>query len=282
MSGAPIPPPGAPALSPIALISHGLPGLVGVLDRARGLLGEASSLKELRTAQTCIDLAIFVAKALYGRQSPLDTPDQFQSVRLMMAEALTLEHQALCDLARAVNKAQANGDLAKSGQRTDLVDDVYEVPPTLSQVGLARDKVQAARQRLIAETATPGQFAATAHDIARDSLPSRAEIRRRMSVLDSPDILPPTRRKRRAPAEPVGAIEIHRRKLLGAATALTRALDNARSPAALRALDAAQVTDLLTLSDRLRAALRPSVAGGTDHDAAAQTDPDKQKLEDVA
>ncbi len=98
------------------------------------------------------------------------------------------------------------------------------------------------RQRLITETAAPGQFAATAHDIARDSLPSRVEIRRRMSVLSSPDILPPTRRK-----------------LLGAAMAPTRALDNARSPAALRALDAAQVTDLLTLSDRLPGKIHPAL-----------------------
>ena len=94
------------ALTPITAATSGLPGLVGMLDRARALLDTASTLSDMREAQAVIDVAIAAARTLHSRQSPLTSEDQFQQVRDAMAEALILKHEALCRLAREIEAAR--------------------------------------------------------------------------------------------------------------------------------------------------------------------------------
>jgi len=309
------------ALTPITATTSGLPGLVGMLDRARALLDTASTLSDMRDAQAVIDVAIAAARTLHGRQSPLTTEDQFQQVRDQMAEALILKHEALCRLAREIDAARARGDLAGHGGaarfaasgpskqtgaplgRTDTSETSADTPgpkvtdrhlglggddqpkwtdaplagsspASLADVGIGQRQASRAAARLRAEADAPGAYAAAAKQIAgRDrTLPSDAAVRstiaNRMAVLDAPDIAAP--RRRRAKSAPVDGTESHRRKLLGAATALARALDHPQTPFAVKKMDAAQLTDLTALIDTIRIKTRPAIVAGTDHTDAKQ------------
>lgn len=277
-----------PAPSAQSVAAQGLSGVVAVLETARAHLSAAGDLPALRVAQVYIDLAIDAARRLQGSKSPLTTHADIAAARQLQGDGEKLHHRAQCRLADEVDAAQASGALAGRGQRTDLlsagkkvdpdpdpdtgesnlVSDGKEVPPTLTDVGIGHKELHTARKIRDLEVAAPGARDAAIDAALNDGVsPSKAEIRRRMAVLDTPDVIPPSRR-RRAPSAPVGAVEQHRRKLAGALTALVRAADNPRTPAALRAFSADDLDLVQSAQTALTRLLTPHIVAGTDHNTA--------------
>ena len=131
-----------------------LPALV---DRAASALMSARDSAEVLEARDMARVAYDAAKSA-GRivRAKRAHDEVIAAVYRAQGHALSIEARAKIRLADEYDAAQERGEVAKSGQRNDLVVDGNEVKPTAADLGLRRDEIHEARQLRDAELAEPG------------------------------------------------------------------------------------------------------------------------------
>lgn len=131
-----------------------LPALV---DRAATALMSARDSAEVLEARDMARVAYDAAKSAGRIVRAKSAHDEvIAAVYRAQGHALAIEARAKIRLADEYDAAQERGEVAKSGQRNDLVVDGNEVKPTAADLGLRRDEIHEARQLRDAELAEPG------------------------------------------------------------------------------------------------------------------------------
>ncbi|WP_223428143.1 hypothetical protein [Tateyamaria pelophila] len=118
-------------------------------------------------------------------------------VHRAQAHALSIRARAEMRLAEEYDAAQARGEVARQGQRTDLFPLGNKVP-TPQEVGLAPKDIHEARQIRDAEAADPGVVDRAVNDMVdRGEEPTRAAMRRSVLAAVEDAKRKPSRRKRK-------------------------------------------------------------------------------------
>ncbi|MDV7270858.1 hypothetical protein RYZ20_08075 [Thioclava sp. A2] len=161
-------------------IPQGDPSLPGLIDRAATMLSNAKTSAEVLEAREAAGLAYDVAKRaarLSRAKSAHD--DLIAAAHRAQADALEIEAAAKRRLADEYDMAQAQGEVGKSGVRTDLVSQGNEVVPSAADIGLSRKAIHDARLIRDAEEAEPGIVRRTLDEkLERGEEPNRAALRK--------------------------------------------------------------------------------------------------------
>lgn len=161
-------------------IPQGDPSLPGLIDRAATMLSNAKTSAEVLEAREAAGLAYDVAKRaarLSRAKSAHD--DLIAAAHRAQADALEIEAAAKRRLADEYDMAQAQGEVGKSGVRTDLVSQGNEVVPSAADIGLSRKAIHDARLIRDAEEADPGIVRRTLDEkLERGEEPNRAALRK--------------------------------------------------------------------------------------------------------
>lgn len=161
-------------------IPQGDPSLPGLIDRAATMLSNAKTSAEVLEAREAAGLAYDVAKRaarLSRAKSAHD--DLIAAAHRAQADALEIEAAAKRRLADEYDMAQAQGEVGKSGVRTDLVSQGNEVVPSAADIGLSRKAIHDARLIRDAEVADPGIVRRTLKEkLERGEEPNRAALRK--------------------------------------------------------------------------------------------------------
>lgn len=124
--------------------------LVATIAHARNLLDEGDAQAALMLSSAAYDQA--KAAGAYARRVKASRT-LVDKARRMMADALKIEALAYCAMADEVDAAQAKGELARPGRKSNIPDgNVF----TLDEVGLDAKRVHEARKLRNAERASPG------------------------------------------------------------------------------------------------------------------------------
>lgn len=163
----------APAIIP----SETLPTLI---DRATAALSSARTSAEVLEARDLARVAYDAAKSAARMAKAKQAHDSLiAEVHRAQAHALAIRARAEMRLAEEYDDAQERGEVAKSGQRNDLVVDRNEVKPTAADLGLRRDEIHEARKLRDAERAEPGVVSRAINNmVERGEEPTRAALRR--------------------------------------------------------------------------------------------------------
>jgi len=156
--------------------------LPALLSRAAQMLQSATTSGEILEAREAAN-AVYAAAKIAGRMARAKGAhdDLMMKVYRAQGDALMIEARAKMLLADEYDAAQRRGEVAKSGQRSDLVGNGNEVKPTAADLGLRRDQIFEARQLRDAEKESPGVVARIVGDaIARGEEPSKATVNREL------------------------------------------------------------------------------------------------------
>lgn len=155
------------ALAPIAPSE-----LVITIERARALLDEGDIRLALRLSSVAYDQARAAADTAEKVKASRELVDK---ARRMQADALKIESMCYVAMADAVDAAQAKGQIARQGQRSDVQgSDMF----TLEDAGIDRRRLSEARQLRNAVREEPG-FVDRVIEVrmAEGVAPSRASLR---------------------------------------------------------------------------------------------------------
>jgi hypothetical protein len=162
--------------------------LPAMIDRAANALTSARSSAEVLEARDYARVAYDAAKSA-GRMAKAKGAHDvvIAAVYRAQADAAVIEARAKIRLADEYDAAQERGEVAMSGQRSDLVADGNEVKPTTADLGIRRDEIHEARKLRDAEAAAPGKIEAAADAlIARGEEPTKAALRREVVGVEKP------------------------------------------------------------------------------------------------
>ena len=130
--------------------------LAALVVRAAQQLAGASSAAEILDARDMADVAYASAKKAARLAKAKGAHDELiAKAHRAQADALEIEALAKRRLADEYDAAQERGEVARQGQRTDLIPDEKKVP-TPTDIGLSYKEIHEARQVRDAEKAEPG------------------------------------------------------------------------------------------------------------------------------
>ena len=121
--------------------------LPALLSRAAQMLQSATTSGEILEARDTAR-AVYAAAKIAGRMARVKSAhdDLMMKVYRAQGDALMIEARAKMLLADEYDAAQQRGEVAKSGQRSDLVGNDNEVKPPAADLGLRRDEIFEVRQ----------------------------------------------------------------------------------------------------------------------------------------
>lgn len=151
-----------------------------LLDRATAALASARSSAEVLEARDMARVAYDAAKSAARIARAKQAHDSLiADVHRAQAHALGIRARAEIRLAEEYDAAQERGEVARQGQRTDLVGSHNDVP-TSADLGLRRDEIHEARKLRAAEAAECTNSAKTcsaaASMLSRSCQTNRAEL----------------------------------------------------------------------------------------------------------
>lgn len=169
--------------APALIQTETLPVLI---DRATAALSSARSSAEVLEARDMARVAYDAAKSAGRMAQAKQAHDSLiAEIHRAQANALAIRARAEMRLAEEYDAAQDRGEVAKSGQRNDLVGSHNEVKPTAADLGIRRDEIHEARKLRDAEASEPGLISrALDAMVARGEEPTRAALKR--EVFDKP------------------------------------------------------------------------------------------------
>lgn len=149
------------------------------LDNARN---SAEVLEARDLARVAYDAAKSAARIMKAKQAH-DT--LITEVHRSQAHALAIRARAEMRLAEAYDAAQERGEVARQGQRTDLIPEEKKVP-TPQDIGLSGKDIHEARRLRDAEAADPGVIERTVNGmVERGEEPTRANLKR--EIMSKPE-----------------------------------------------------------------------------------------------
>ena len=156
--------------------AHHLPTLVDRAARAlAGARNAAEVLEAREMAAFAYDVAKRAARLVKAKQAH---DDLIAAAHRAQANALEIEARAKHRLADEYDAAQARGDVARKGQRSDLLPEEKKVPNT-SDLGLSHKDIHEARLVRDAEQADPGIVRRTLNqNLDRGQEPTKAALRK--------------------------------------------------------------------------------------------------------
>lgn len=162
--------------APALIHSDTLPTLI---DRATAALETARTSAEVLEARDFARVAYDAAKSAGRMAKAKQAHDEvIGAVYRAQADALLIEARAKMRLADEYDAAQDRGEVAKQGQRTDLIPDEKKVP-TPQDVGLAPKEIHEARKLRDAEREMPGLAQQAVNNMLASGVePTRAELQR--------------------------------------------------------------------------------------------------------
>lgn len=173
--------------APATIPQDGLPQLI---DRASAALASARTSAEVLEARDFARAAYDAAKSA-GRMAKAKTAHDslIADIHRAQAHALAIRARAEMRLAEEYDAAQDRGEVAKSGQRNDLVVGNNEVKPTAADLGIRRDEIHEARKMRDAEAADPGIISRTIEGmIERGEEPTRQALRKEITHKPKPQM----------------------------------------------------------------------------------------------
>ena len=161
--------------------SESLPTLI---DRASAALASARDSAEVLEARDLARVAYDAAKSAGRMAKAKQAHDSLiADIHRAQAHALAIRARAEMRLAEEYDDALDRGEVAKSGQRNDLVVGNNEVKPTAADLGIRRDEIHEARKFRDAERADPGVIRRTIEGMVdRGEEPTRAALRKEITA----------------------------------------------------------------------------------------------------
>lgn len=189
--------------------------LPGLIDRAATALASARSSAEVLEARDLASFAYDAAKkAARLAKFKRAHDDVIAAVHRAQADALVIESEAKKRLADEYDAAQERGEVAKQGQRTDLLPAEKKVP-TPADVGLTYKQVHEARQIRDAERADPGIVRRVVDQrLRRGEEPTKAAVRDAVTPFRRPEEPPRAARDdahQPKPSEPAQIVSLETR-----------------------------------------------------------------------
>lgn len=167
--------------------SESLPTLI---DRASAALASARDSAEVLEARDLARVAYDAAKSAGRMAKAKQAHDSLiADIHRAQAHALAIRARAEMRLAEEYDDALDRGEVAKSGQRNDLVAGNNEVKPTAADLGIRRDEIHDARKFRDAERADPGVIRRTIEGMVdRGEEPTRAALRKEITAKPKPQM----------------------------------------------------------------------------------------------
>lgn len=167
--------------------SESLPTLI---DRASAALASARDSAEVLEARDLARVAYDAAKSAGRMAKAKQAHDNLiADIHRAQAHALAIRARAEMRLAEEYDDALDRGEVAKSGQRNDLVAGNNEVKPTAADLGIRRDEIHDARKFRDAERADPGVIRRTIEGMVdRGEEPTRAALRKEITAKPKPQM----------------------------------------------------------------------------------------------
>ena len=167
--------------------SESLPTLI---DRASAALASARDSAEVLEARDLARVAYDAAKSAGRMAKAKQAHDSLiADIHRAQAHALAIRARAEMRLAEEYDDALDRGEVAKSGQRNDLVVGNNEVKPTAADLGIRRDEIHEARKFRDAERADPGVIRRTIEGMVdRGEEPTRAALRKEITAKPKPQM----------------------------------------------------------------------------------------------
>lgn len=167
--------------------SESLPTLI---DRASAALASARDSAEVLEARDLARVAYDAAKSAGRMAKAKQAHDSLiADIHRAQAHALAIRARAEMRLAEEYDDAMDRGEVAKSGQRNDLVAGNNEVKPTAADLGIRRDEIHEARKFRDAERADPGVIRRTIEGMVdRGEEPTRAALRKEITAKPKPQM----------------------------------------------------------------------------------------------